>query len=29
VKGLQLRHEFYQIDLRHGAPPAVFQEYTP
>jgi hypothetical protein len=29
VKGLQLGHKFYQIDLRHGAPPAVFQEDTP
>ena len=29
VKGIQLGHEFYQIALRYGAPPAVFQEYTP
>jgi hypothetical protein len=29
VKSIQLGHKFYQIALRHGAPPAVFQEYTP
>jgi hypothetical protein len=29
VKSIQLGHKFYQIALRHGAPPAVFQEDTP